>query len=193
MIWFIADEHLGHKNMLTGWDDENKARPFIDLGHQTNEFVYRNNKVVRPEDTVFHIGDMFWRTFGESLAIDYTRRLYGTHIYVRGNHEELIDQSEALRNCFAAIHERIQIYPDGAPKHGIVLDHYAGRVWHDSDKGSWQLYGHTHNQLPEIDPLLAMDVGVDANNFAPVSLEQVANRMNAKTARILRGLGVKKG
>jgi calcineurin-like phosphoesterase family protein len=155
------------------------------------EIIARHNSVVDKDDTTYHVGDMFWRTMEVRDAIDIMNRLNGVHIYVMGNHDELFE-SPSLRACFDSIHERVLIKPEGGPKYGIVLDHFAGRVWHHSDKGSWQLYGHTHAELPEIDPLLAFDVGVDANNYTPVSLTQVAERMAQKIARIQRGLGLRK-
>jgi calcineurin-like phosphoesterase family protein len=191
MIFFTSDEHVGHRNII-----EFCKRPFRDLEHMQEELVSRHNFRVTDADTVYHVGDMFWRTLGHDNAKRYMQRLNGKHYYVRGNHEELFDQDgSTLYEEFYGIFERKQIYPEGAPKFGIVLDHYAGRVWHDSDKGNWQLYGHTHNDLPEIDPLLSMDIGVDANGYYPVSLDEVKAKMDAKVKRLLRGLGVslKKG
>lgn len=185
MIWFTSDEHIGHHNIVRFC-----KRPYADLTEMHTMLELDHNRRVMRGDDVYHIGDMFWRTFGVQNAISYMNRLNGRHHYILGNHEELIEESEELRKCFAGIYPRNQIYPEGAPKKGIVLDHYAGRVWHDSDKGSWQLYGHSHADLPEIDPLLAMDVGVDANNYRPVSLTEVSVKMELKLKRILRGIGV---
>lgn len=64
----------------------------------------------------------------------------------------------------------------------IVLDHYSGRVWNGSHRGSYQLYGHTHNVLPEGD-YLSMDVGVDARNFSPINLNEVVEHMKAKKGK----------
>lgn len=193
MIWFTSDEHIGHRNII-----EFCKRPFADLTEMNTKLSLNHNAVVCEDDTVYHLGDMFWKTYGVDNAIAYMNQLNGSHIYVRGNHEEVFDQAgrtQTLQQYFGSIHERLQIYPEGAPKKGIVLDHYAGRVWHDSDKGAWQLYGHTHAQLPEIDPYLSLDVGVDANSFYPVSLDEVCKRMMAKINRISRNLGIsiKKG
>lgn len=183
--WFTSDEHIGHKNIIKFCN-----RPFISLEHMRQELVSRHNDRVKDGDDVFHVGDMFWRTFGAENAIEYMRQLNGTHHYVFGNHEELMEQSLGLRSFFVRMYNRIHIFPEGGPKKGIVLDHYAGRVWAGSDKGSWQLYGHSHGDLPEIDPLLSMDVGVDANNWYPVSLDEVKERMAEKVRRITRGLGI---
>lgn len=184
-LFFTSDEHFGHNNIIKFCN-----RPFADMDQMVDSLIYRHNLAVGAEDRVYHLGDMFWRTFPLDRALAVMKALNGEHHYIRGNHEELVDENPALQECFVTICERAQIYPEGAPRKGIVLDHYAGRVWHDSDKGAWQLYGHTHADLTEMDPLLAFDVGVDANDFMPVSLEQVAWKMQAKRKRVVRNLGL---
>ena len=57
----------------------------------------------------------------------------------------------------------------------IVCDHYAGRVWARSHYNSYQLYGHSHGHLPPEGK--QWDVGVDNNNFFPVSFEQIKEIM----------------
>lgn len=189
MDWYTSDEHHGHRNII-----QFCKRPFASIEEMTEGLIERHNEVVKTDDRVWHLGDMFWRTFGVFAALDVMKRLNGSHFYVNGNHEEVFhvggNLGSTLHLAFNDRFERTQIFPAGGPKHGIILDHYAGRVWHDSDKGSWQLYGHTHSALPEIDPLLALDVGVDANNYYPVSLDQVRERMESKLKRIQRNMGV---
>lgn len=52
-------------------------------------------------------------------------------------------------------------------KQGIVLCHYAMKVWPHHSRGTWQLYGRSHGNLPD-DPLsLSMDVGVDSHDRTP--------------------------
>jgi len=53
------------------------------------------------------------------------------------------------------------------------------RVWNKSFHGSWQLFGHSHGLLPDIG-LMQMDVGVDSNNYAPISINMVTEIMEAK-------------
>ena len=88
-----------------------------------------------------------------------------------------------LRERFESIGERVFMGFDGGPKHGIVLDHFSGRVWNKSGQGSWQLYGHSHNELESREDsksLLSCDVGVDSWDCYPVSLEQIAEVMRVK-------------
>ena len=56
------------------------------------------------------------------------------------------------------------------------------RVWPHSGRGTWQLYGHSHGNLPD-DPLsLSMDVGVDSHGFSPCHFDEVQAIMKVKAA-----------
>jgi calcineurin-like phosphoesterase family protein len=182
---FTADEHIGHKNIIIYCN-----RPFADIREMRDEMIRRHNEVVSDGDIVYHIGDMFWRFNKTKEVLDYLYSLNGTHRYVLGNHEEAIrDLFNKYPDCefFGPLFERVYLngVSTGTPG-GIVLDHYAGRVWQNSSHGSWQLFGHSHAALPDIG-LLQMDVGVDAHNFYPVSLDQVkaimAKKMESQSER----------
>jgi len=58
----------------------------------------------------------------------------------------------------------------------IVLCHYAMKVWPKSHYNSWHLYGHSHGHIQNQGK--SFDVGVDCNNFTPLSFEQVKEKMN---------------
>lgn len=184
--FFTSDEHHGHRNVI-----DFCHRPFSNIEGMTEKLIDNHNSVVRPGDCVFHLGDMFWRTFSPLSALDVMRRLNGQHYYIRGNHEELMDKVPQLREQFVWVKEREKIKPVGGPEFGIVLDHFAGRVWEQSigrkggGGGSWQLYGHTHADLEEEDFLLSCDVGVDAWNYFPVSIEEVQQKMALKMPAFL--------
>lgn len=180
-IFFTADEHYGHKNIIKFC-----KRPYADMAEMTEALIANHNAVVKPGDLVYHLGDMFWRSWPEAGAIDMLHRcLNGNHYYIFGNHEELMLRSEALRSKFVWTRYRHRLSSIvGGTEHEIILDHFAGRVWHHSGHGSWQLYGHSHGELPDDPNLLAMDVGVDACGYTPISLEEVAQRMQAKSDAI---------
>ena len=181
--WFTADEHYFHENARLGWGNPDKARPFTSALDMKEGLIARHNEVVQPEDIVWHVGDMFWRTCSYEEAFNVLSRLNGIHHYVLGNHEEVLQSQYRLRGFFASFTERRYIKTDGGPKHGIVLDHFSGRVWNKSAQGAWQLYGHSHNELESREDsksLLSCDVGVDSWDCYPVSLEQIAEVMRVK-------------
>jgi len=173
-IWFTADEHFGHKNII-----DFCHRPFKDTDEMRETLIDNHNKVVMKGDRVYHIGDMFWRTTGAEEALSIIHRLNGQHYYVYGNHEEVFRNAN-LRNAFVWCKDIENLKVAGYPN--IVLCHYAMRVWNGSHCLAWQLYGHTHAALPE-DSSLSFDVGVDAQNYFPISIDQVTKRMEEKAKK----------
>jgi calcineurin-like phosphoesterase family protein len=71
--------------------------------------------------------------------------------------------------------------------------HFPLHTWNGMYHGAWMLHGHCHGGLKERSgkwgwltgryAIRRMDVGVDPNNFAPVSFEQVKNHMALKKCR----------
>lgn len=80
MRWFIADTHFNHANVIK-YDD----RPFNNVIDMENEIVRLWNARVKPDDTMYHLGDF---AFG---PIDLQKRilgkLNGIKILIRGNHD----------------------------------------------------------------------------------------------------------
>ena len=172
-VFFTADQHFGHNNILKFC-----KRPFADMTEMREALIERHNAKVRKGDLVYHLGDMFWQTMTEEEALSILNRLVGQHYFVWGNHDELIEGSPALQQKFVWLKDLTVIKPRAQyPK--IVLCHYAMRVWRGSHNGTWQLYGHSHAALPEI-ANRSFDVGVDAWDFAPAALEEVAAKMRQK-------------
>ena len=166
--WFTSDQHYGHSNIIKFCN-----RPFKDTSEMREKLIENHNSVVKPGDRVYNIGDMFWRTTPMSEAMSIVSRLNGQHYYIYGNHDELF-RNAFLRNKFIWCRDAENLKVEGYPN--IYLHHYACKVWNGSHKGSYHLYGHTHNVLPE-DGSRSCDVGVDAQNFFPISLEEVHEKM----------------
>ncbi len=171
-IWFTGDNHYGHFNILT----LGKGRPFSSVEEMNEAMIDRHNAVVKPGDLVYNLGD-FALKITQNEAMNIRRRLAGNIYFIPGNHDSI---ARSMPGSWVWMRELERIHPkiEGIPP--ITLCHYAMRVWHGSQKGTWQLYGHSHGMLPELPAMLAFDVGVDCWNFAPVSIEQVAEKMKAK-------------
>jgi len=65
-------------------------------------------------------------------------------------------------------------------KQDVTLCHYAMKVWNKAHHGAWQLFGHSHGTLPDDLDALQLDVGVDSWDYAPVTVEQIQERMAKK-------------
>jgi calcineurin-like phosphoesterase family protein len=170
--FFTSDEHLGHGNIIKFCQ-----RPYVDPEVMTEMLLANHNLVVQPGDSVYHLGDIFWKTLSITDAMSYLSRLNGHHYYVRGNHEVLFERFAELRSMFRWTKDIAEIKVDNYPK--IILCHYAMKEWHSKDHGSWHLFGHSHGQLPE-EASLSFDVGVDAWAYFPVSIKQVAKKMQER-------------
>jgi calcineurin-like phosphoesterase family protein len=179
---FTSDEHFGHLNIIrfTG-------RPFSGLQDMKEKLIANHNSVVGKNDDVFHLGDMFWKTCPLKECLEIRYALNGRHHFIYGNHDERIIDNKILQDSFVFVRDAYNLQIKGFPN--IYLHHYACRVWNGSHRGAYHLYGHSHSALPEANPSstmdespLCFDVGVDAQNFFPISIEYVKKKMDAKQA-----------
>jgi len=167
MKYYTADEHYGHANILKFCN-----RPYDNVEQMQEDLITRHNSIVRKDDFTWHVGDVFWRTLDVKEARKILSTLNGKHGLIIGNHDEV-----ALRiaGMFNAVYD--QFY-DQSTKPGVFLNHYAMRAWAKSHAGSYHVFGHTHNVLP--DYRRSHDVGVDANNYFPISFDQLDSLMKSK-------------
>lgn len=176
MIWFTADTHFFHKNII-----DYSNRPFTSV-EQMNETMVNNwNDRVHPGDIVYHLGDFALSNRIEPVR-DLRSRLNGVICLIRGNHE---NTAEDMKDQFIWIKDYCEVkHPDPDAPNGlrkIVLCHYAMRVWNRSHYGAYHLYGHSHGSLPDDPNSLSFDVGVDCHNYRPINFEEVKEIMSKKS------------
>ena len=178
MIWFTADHHFGHENIIKYCN-----RPFKNANHMNEIMVERWNERVKPNDTVYYLGDF---TLGNaSQFMRYASRLNGQIYFVYGGHDKRwwnIEMDDDLSRTLVRLQERI-VYLKQPER--IVLCHYPLLSWEGSHYGSLHLHGHCHGtigitnlsgdiQLPPGEKRgVRVDVGVDCWNFAPVNLGEI--------------------
>ncbi len=149
--------------------------------------IARWNGVVSKHDTVYHLGD--FTLGGRETAKKYFCQLNGK-IHILGNywhHDKrwlpgrFRSSGLVSKNGLSVIIELpivVLEYPklsEGRFPQSIVLSHYAQARWERRHHGAWHLFGHSHGKYSTKD--LAFDVGVDSNNFTPVSLDEVIIKM----------------
>ena len=158
MYFFTSDEHYQHANIIKYCN-----RPFENVFEMDKELIKRHNKVVKDNDIIVHAGDFMMGN--KAFAAKYINQLNGEHIFIKGSHDKwLVGANQIWETSIEKIH--------------IVVCHYAMRVWPKSHFGSWQLYGHSHGGLEPIGK--QWDIGVDNNNFYPVSFEQLKKIMKSR-------------
>jgi len=164
MYFFTADEHYWHKNVI-----KYCQRPFISIEEMNEAIIKNNNEVVSKNDIVIHGGDTTLLSRHKFQNTGILQRLNGQHTFLKGSHDRWLAKSVITR-----WEKHIDdIY--------VVVDHYAGRVWPRSHYGSWQLFGHSHGNLEAWEN--QYDIGVDNNNFYPVSFDELKEIMNKYATR----------
>ena len=70
MIYYIADMHFGHTNVIR-FDN----RPFADTEQMDEVLIQNWNERVTADDTVYVLGDAFWKNEENSIRIMQQLRL----------------------------------------------------------------------------------------------------------------------
>lgn len=151
MIYFTSDTHFNQQRTL-----ELSRRPFDSVEHMNKVLVENWNNMVKPEDTVYHLGD-----FGDITYRDY---LNGRIVLLVGNYElkdytfsELNSYFDVLENPTELNIENNQFYLVHEPI--------------DQHPYKFSLFGHIHKL--QMVKLNGLNVGVDCHNFKPISLDEV--------------------
>ena len=184
MLYFTSDLHLGHDNAI-GFTN----RPFADVEEMDRKLIENINETVGLEDELWILGDFSFkidRARVRELRKQITCRM--VHL-VYGNH----DKDYANDHIF----QSVQHYKELKSDYGrLVLFHYPILEWSAAHYGSIHLHGHIHStgayneenrkkkladrglltHEPKLEDLglRIYDVGVDANDYRPVSIEQIA-------------------
>jgi len=162
MIFFTADHHFGHKNIIKHCD-----RPFPNVEKMDEVMLENWNKVVSEKDTVYHLGDIFWYRKPEEV-IPILGQLNGRIILIRGNHDKGNVNKFSDFYSEVYIYHKIRVDIGESTKKKIIMMHYPLESWESKGSGSWHLHGHCHGMLRNIRN--RHDVGVDTSFFAPISL-----------------------
>lgn len=153
MIFFTADTHFGHKNII-----QYCKRPFTDVHAMNAHIIDQINNVVTYNDNLYILGDF---CFKGKKPSDYTSRINCNNIHlIIGNHDKIIDYESGLHGFVSVQDVKEIIYCNQR----IFLSHYPHRSWPASHKGSYHLYGHVHSKLNHDDvqsKRKTLDVGVD--------------------------------
>lgn len=160
--WFISDTHFFHKNII-GYCD----RPFKDEKHM-NECIADNwNKFVKPEDKVYHLGDVACgMRSGGYTDKDLSKLLFSLNGQMRlivGNHDPL--KSPVLHRRF----EKIELWK-GFKEYNFTCVHIPLPLKALRD-GNFCVHGHIHNNNLE-DPHY-INVCVEQWNYTPVHLDEI--------------------
>ena len=75
-VFFTSDTHFGHKNLLK----IGKGRPFDTIEEHDEALIENWNKVVKPNDLVYHLGDVAMATDANRLREIFKRLKGNIHL-----------------------------------------------------------------------------------------------------------------
>ena len=177
-VFLTSDTHFGHAGVcrFTRRDGVTKLRPWDSADEMDEAMVERWNDRVRPNDKVYHLGDVVMSR--RSLSI--MDRLNGDKVLIRGNHD--IFRDEDYRKYF----RELRAYHVMA---GMILSHIP---IHSESLGRFgvNIHGHTHadrvmRPLATSGRSNVVDVRyhcvcVEQTDFAPILFEDVIDRIRAE-------------
>lgn len=186
MNYYTSDLHIGHYNILSFC-----SRPFRDLQEMHERLVENWNKKVKSTDSVYVLGDVFWKP---NYISEVSPFLNGTKYCVAGNHDLIFSGNKPDK-----VKQYTEIWEDNGwiilpPQYLLdekyLLCHFPWapeKVSNDNPikylqwrpkksdfPGIKLLFGHTHCEkefrfsYPD-----ALNIGVDAWDYSPVSEVEV--------------------
>lgn len=179
-IWFTSDTHFNHANIIKFCN-----RPFKDIKEHDEVLIENWNNRVGKDDLVFHLGDF---CFGGSYEWNkYLDALNGKIILIIGNHDRK-NLRQGYITKFEFVTPQMQIT---IGKQSIYLNHMPFLCYAGSWRNVWQLFGHVHSgpnsnkdgiDIPRLEYLypLQYDVGVDNNDFVPISYQEIKAKIDSQ-------------
>jgi len=170
MIYFTADTHFCHSNIIGSC-----GRPFDNADEMNRALIDNWNSLVTERDEIYILGDFLYKGKGKD-ANNILSKLKGRKYLIVGNHEKYLADPEFKPEAFEWINYYYTFKHEGIK---IVLFHYPMLSWDGSCHGSVHLYGHVHKGEEKLNLLgpRAVNVGVDVNNFYPVSVKAIFEKI----------------
>lgn len=172
--WITADIHFSHTNILKFCA---KSRPFYDVEEMNDTIIKNWNNLVSPEDKVYILGDIAFTT--AQAAARLVNRLNGTKILIKGNHDVKLLREQVFRDCFAEIHDYLEIGYNGSR---LVMFHFPIWEWDRMHHGAVHFHGHCHGRPTGIQGRI-MDVAMDDNNCLPHLMDDAINKVMRQPVR----------
>ena len=183
-VFLVSDTHFGHAGVcrFTESDGITKIRPWTDPDEMDEEMIRRWNDRVRPNDKVYHLGDVVINR----KALPTMARLNGDKVLIRGNHDifrddeyrEYFRELRAYHVMNGMILSHIPLHPEslgrfGTNIHGHLHTNRVKKIIGVNAKTSEFKYSN------EIDPRYHC-VCVEQTDFTPILFEDVIKRIESE-------------
>lgn len=179
---------FGHTNSWEKFKLPNgdPLRPFTSTEEMDETMVERWNAVVRPQDTVYHLGDVVIN----KKSLHHVKRLNGKKRLVRGNHDIFKDAEyrevgfESLYGVRVFVDQfilsHIPLHPDCVTERFRVNVHghlHANELMQEYDTGMGSTFHRDMAMRP--DPRY-LCVSVEHTDYRPLSFDEVEARIKAR-------------
>ena len=181
MIYFTSDCHFMHSRQFIY-----EPRGFNSVEEMDETIIENWNKMVSINDTIYVLGDFF---LGQDYDfIDRTLKCLNGDIHlIIGNHDtpKKIDFYSQQPNISEILYAKMITYK----KKNFFLCHYPTRtsgLEYSPDRCIINLYGHTHQKEKFYEDRPYMyNVGVDAHNCTPVSIDEIIDDFNEEVKKCI--------
>lgn len=185
MIFYIADTHFNHENIL-----KLESRPFKTVDEMNETIITNWNSCVSQNDTVYVLGDAFLGEEDKSIKI--ISRLNGHKHLIVGNHDKIQGR---LKFYWESVSDYAEIIDDNRL---VVLSHYPILFYKNQKRNSVMLYGHVHkkswwqmiekwkeelNQTGIKSNLINVGCMMDYMNYTPKTLDELLIKTKAVNER----------
>lgn len=156
-VFVIGDTHFGHEKLITTFEPVN--RPYRSIEEHDRDLVLRWNSVVKPKDTVWHVGDVFFGKSGHFIL----QALNGLKKLVMGNHDQY--PIDVYQLYFSRIMASAQIAK-------CILTHIPVHPCQLETRYRLNIHGHLHSKRVITDHRYVC-VSAERTGLAPVLLDHI--------------------
>lgn len=193
-VWFTADTHFSHKNILkyaTGRFCAGALDPESETLTEEHDkwLIERWNERVDRRDMVFILGDFSFRNQEETQKL--LGRLKGNKSLIIGNHDKSsMSLNGKYFNVLKPMYEityKPRQFEFLEEDFRLFMCHYPMVSWNKKQYGVCQIHGHCHGRIDDYNeesPDLRVDVGIDGRlaDFNLISLEELYRYFKGKTS-----------
>ena len=179
-VFLTSDTHFGHAGVcrFTHQETGKKIRPWTDPQEMDEEMVKRWNETVKPNDKVYHLGDVVINR----KALSLLHRLNGDKVLIRGNHDifKLEDYLSHFRDI-RGYHVMNNVILSHIPIHTDSKGRFAGNI-HGHLHSNRVMRMHGDVRTDNFDPWY-INVSVEQTDFRPILFEDVLKRFNEQNEK----------
>lgn len=162
-IYVTSNLQLGRPNAIKKY-----KRDFESVDQMNDSLILEWNKIVKPEDTVYHLGNFAW---DPKTAQDSLLRLNGTIKFVIAEHDEALQTLETKGMLRTGVSIIGQIEPIDSLK--VSISYWPLLNWPGKSKGYWSIIGHPDKKHKSDPKTKTINVSTDLWSNKPQELERI--------------------